>query len=228
MQDPLPPTPNIIYFRIHREVHIHVLHYFIHLLSFLCWVAHRELPAMDEIGLPGLDENGPGRFVVSHPARVGHSGHARVRASAHLRWCCCKRQQQMSEPHLPRRRRRRRRKNQQQCPWVGSEVERSREALQQARKALGCRWKRPFVVWTLWIGIGFVLFFFSKDGGDFFSWCNQKHCRRRRILEAACLLKRRKRPATSTTSWGLDLSCFARIVYTYMYILSWWIRCFAR
>jgi len=135
MQDPVPPTPNIIYFRIHREVHIHVLHYFIHLLSFSCWVAHRELPAVDEIGLPGLDENGPGRFVVSHPARVGHSRHARVRASAHLRWCCCKRQQQMSVPHLPRRRRRRRRrKNQQQCPWVGSEVERSREALQQARK----------------------------------------------------------------------------------------------
>ncbi len=130
-EDPVPPpTPNIIYFRIHREVHIHVLHYFIHLLSFFCWVAHRELPAMDEIGLPGLDENGPGRFVVSHPARVGHSGHARVRASAHLRWCCCKRQQQMSVPHLPRRRR----KNQQQCPWVGSEVERSIEALQQARK----------------------------------------------------------------------------------------------
>jgi hypothetical protein len=42
----------------------------------------------------------------------------------------------MSVPHLPRRRRRRRRrgKNQQQCPWVGSEVERSKEVLQQARK----------------------------------------------------------------------------------------------
>jgi hypothetical protein len=53
----------------------------------------------------------------------------------------------------------------------------------------------------------------------YFSWCNKKHCRRRRILEAACLLKRRKRPATSTTSWGLDLSCFARIVY-YIYVYS--------
>lgn len=53
----------------------------------------------------------------------------------------------------------------------------------------------------------------------YFFWCNKKHCSRRRILEAACLLKRRKRPATSTTSWGLDLSCFARIVY-YIYVYS--------
>lgn len=58
---------------------------FIHLLSFFWWVAPRELPAMDEIGLPGMDENGPGAVCgfTSGPGRpLGARARACERASS--------------------------------------------------------------------------------------------------------------------------------------------------
>jgi hypothetical protein len=54
----------------------------------------------------------------------------------------------------------------------------------------------------------------------YFSWCNKKHCRRRRILEAACLLKGGSDQPLLRRRGDLIFRVLLELYITYMYILS--------